>query len=83
MLQQTGAELTRYFFHIRRGDSLIRDDEGMECANLRAAQMEAQASARDAAKAALYAPSTEATSIEIMDEYGYALGAVGFQETRH
>jgi hypothetical protein len=75
--------MTRYYFHIRHGKTFIRDEEGMECVNLRAAEVEAHASARDAAKATLYVPSVEPTSIEIEDEFGYRLGAITFQETRH
>ncbi len=39
--------MMRYFFNIRDGDQLIRDDEGMRCEDMEAARFEARCSARD------------------------------------
>jgi len=75
--------MSRFYFHIRTGDNLVRDDEGMECRDLRAACAEAHASARDAARASLYHPNTTPTSIEIEDEDGDMLGEISFATTRH
>jgi hypothetical protein len=75
--------MSRYYFHIRNAGTLVRDEEGMECRNLRAALAEAHASARDAAKATLYRPNVEPISIEIEDEDGEVFGNISFVTTRH
>jgi hypothetical protein len=38
--------LPRYFFHIRDADEIVRDIDGIEMPDLRAARMEARANAR-------------------------------------
>ena len=72
-----------YYFHIRNGTTLIRDDEGLECRDMKAALAEAFASARDAARAALYHPNAEAGFIQIEDDDGDVVGEIPFSETRH
>lgn len=63
--------MSRYFFHIRDGQILVPDEEGMECRNLLAAQEEAWASAIDMKDAALRSYSARpAASVEIEDELG-------------
>lgn len=64
-----GAQMSRYFFHIRRGQILIRDEEGMECRTMTAVLDEARASARDIASEARWSLDALA-SIEIEDEDG-------------
>jgi hypothetical protein len=64
----------RYYFHIRQGQLLIPDEEGMDCRDLIAVQAEACASAQDLAMAALrsyegYIPG----SVEVEDEQGNAV----------
>jgi hypothetical protein len=39
--------MPRYFFHIRDGDHVTRDDEGEELPDLKAVEREARLSARD------------------------------------
>ena len=72
-----------YYFHIRCGTTLIRDDEGLECRDMKAALAEAFASARDAARATLYRPNVEASFIQIEDDDGDVVGEIPFTETRH
>jgi hypothetical protein len=75
--------VNRYYFHIRKDGALVRDEEGLECCDLRAALAEAHASARDIAKTTLYDATGTPMSIEIEDEDGFAMGAVIVMETRH
>jgi hypothetical protein len=63
--------MSRYFFHIRDGEFLVPDEEGMECRNMRAVNDEARASARDIANAALHRQSvTIIATIAVEDELG-------------
>ena len=39
--------MTRYFFHIRNGEDLLEDDEGIDLPSLAAARKEAVLSARE------------------------------------
>ena len=75
--------MRHYYFHIRSGTTLIRDDEGLECRDMKAALAEAFASARDAARATLYRPNAEAGFIQIEDDDGDVVGEIPFTETRH
>jgi hypothetical protein len=61
----------RYYFHIRDGWTVIADDEGLECASLDAAHVEAQASARDLTGTCRSASS----SVQIADRAGNILGS--------
>jgi hypothetical protein len=68
--------MSRYYFHIRDGDSLIHDDEGMECRDLAAAMEEALFTARDLALTALASGTLRApATVEIEDEDGNVVGA--------
>jgi len=62
--------MSRYFFHIRDGRVLIRDEEGMECRTMAAVLDEARASARDIASEARWGLDAPLASIEIEDEDG-------------
>jgi hypothetical protein len=64
--------MSRYYFHIRNGHILVRDDEGMECRDMRAVQDEAQSSNIDLVQAALRTGAV-AASIEVEDEDGNAV----------
>ena len=65
--------MSRYFFHIRDGRILVRDEEGMECRTMAAVLDEARASARDMASEARWSLVTPRASIEIEDENGNAV----------
>ena len=69
--------MPRYFFHIRRGEDLIPDDEGGEFKDLEAAKDEAAHSCRDLAVQEIRqgGPVTFC-QVEIMDESGMLLGTI-------
>lgn len=70
--------MSRYYFHIRDGQILIPDEEGMECRNMIAVHIEARASARDLANTALRNKSAVLpASIEIEDEQGHEVDQLG------
>jgi len=64
--------MTRYFFHIRDGDSLVLDEDGCELPNLAAAKREALQSAGDLLRQAkrnrIFA--SETPHIEVRDDAG-------------
>ena len=62
--------MSRYFFHIRDGRILVRDEEGMECRTMAAVLQEARASARDIASEARWSVGAPLASIEVEDEDG-------------
>ena len=63
--------MSRYFFHIHNAQSLVRDEEGMECPDLVAMRREAFLSACDMARAALKNPMGACpATIEVEDEQG-------------
>lgn len=69
--------MPRYFFHILSGGLTVPDDEGMDLADLGAAQQEALASARDLARSAdKDGFGKESRSVQIVDAAGTILGAV-------
>ena len=69
--------MPRYYFHIRDGKSLIRDEEGTELADPEAAHAEALASARDLALDAIRSHNPiDGRSIEIVSEFGDAIETV-------
>lgn len=74
----------RYFFHIRDGVGLIRDEEGMELPDIAAAHREALASARDVmledVKAAM---SPVARWVEITDAQDRVLASIAVREIGH
>ena len=63
-----------YYFHIRDGQFLVPDEEGMECRTLTAVQEEAHASAHDLLNAAIRSRSLHApAAVEVEDEDGNAV----------
>jgi hypothetical protein len=73
----------RYFFHIRHAETLVLDDEGIECLGLPAAQTEAFFSACDLSRAAVLAELICDASVEITDFDGKLLGSFPVQSTLH
>lgn len=76
--------MKRYYFHIRDGTTLILDEEGIACRNMRAVQQEALLSIIDLEKAAFRRFSDASiASIEIEDEDGKHIGTVSMRQTLH
>jgi uncharacterized protein DUF6894 len=62
----------RYYFDLRDDDGLVADDEGVELADLRAAEKEAFQALADAVKDAFTRPlgHLSETAIQVRDESG-------------
>jgi hypothetical protein len=69
--------MPRYYFHVRDGAELIRDEEGTELADPEAARAEALASARDLALDEIRSQHrVDGRQIEIASEFGDTIGTV-------
>ena len=66
--------MPRYFFHIRDGEYLLRDDEGMILTSDFAVKIEAYASACDVARQTEY--NSRGCSVEVTDESGAVIDRV-------
>ncbi len=74
--------MPRYYFHIRDGKDLIRDEEGTELADPEAAHAEAMASARDLALDEIRSHNrVDGRSIEIVSEFGAMIDTVAVRES--
>jgi hypothetical protein len=63
--------MPKYFFHVRNGDELIEDPEGMELPNVVAARAEATQAARDVvAERVRFGSNPKGDAFEIWDENG-------------
>jgi hypothetical protein len=72
----SGAQMRRFFFHIRDGSSLISDDEGMEFADASAVENEARLSANDIASQYMRANrSTVGLKIEVESDSGAVIAS--------
>jgi hypothetical protein len=68
------SRMPRYYFHIRDGDTVIRDDEGTELPDFEAAQFEARMCARELIVECLRSgQEINGRKIEIADEGGAIL----------
>jgi hypothetical protein len=66
--------MSRYYFHIRDGETLVPDEEGTECRDMVAVQEEARASVRDLFNVAILSFSRQPLAfIVIEDEDGNAV----------
>ena len=80
--------MARYFFHVREGSILNRDEEGQELPNAEAARREALSSAREIlGEKLLHGGSLDSRTIEIADETGHVVDELNtrdilFQEGR-
>lgn len=73
--------MPRYFFHVREGNQLHRDEEGQELANAEAARREAINSTREIlSEKLLHGGSLNHRSIEIADETGHVVDVVGSRD---
>jgi hypothetical protein len=74
----------RFFFHIRDGESVISDEEGMDLPDRMAVIREAQLSALDLAHQYMTARKpTSRLKIEIEDESGAIIGSRHVRDALH
>jgi hypothetical protein len=72
--------MSRFYFHIRQGNGLLVDDEGMLLCDAAAASAEAFQSTRDLSQASIRAgKGLDGSLIVIMDEQGRTLGPAGLR----
>ena len=73
--------MPRYFFHVREGSTLNRDDEGQELPDVEAARREAIATGREIlGEKLLHGGSLNGRSIEIADETGRVVDVVNARD---
>ncbi len=73
--------MPRFYFHLRRGDSVDNDDDGTECADAAAARQEAIATARELLANAIKSGRNDTfDSIIVADDCGQELTTVAFSE---
>jgi uncharacterized protein DUF6894 len=73
--------MPRYFFHVREGSILNRDEEGQELADAEAARREAISSTREIlGEKLLHGGSLNHRTIEIADETGYVVDVVNSRD---
>ena len=73
--------MPRYFFHVREGSVLSRDEEGQELADAEAARAEAVSSAREIlGETLLHGGSLNHRTIEIADETGHVVDVVNSRD---
>ncbi len=73
--------MPRYYLHVRDGDVLITDNEGVELPDLAAAFEEARASVREFAIEALkQRRAVDRIAIELHDGQGNLLGVIAFSD---
>jgi hypothetical protein len=66
--------MPRYYFHIRVGDRLIEDEEGLEFATVEQARREALASVADRIRDASFASKPfPAEELVVTDQYGHEI----------
>jgi hypothetical protein len=71
----------RYYFNIREGSELIRDEEGTELPDPEAAHAEALASARDLAMDEIRRHNrVDGRKIEIVSEFGDVIDMIAVRE---
>jgi hypothetical protein len=80
----SGQQMGRFFFHIRDGESVVSDEEGMELPNRMAVDEEAQFSVIDIARQCMNARKpTSRLKIEIEDESGAVIGSRSVRDALH
>ncbi|WP_337269100.1 DUF6894 family protein [Oryzifoliimicrobium ureilyticus] len=73
--------MPRYYFHIREGDDLAHDDEGLDLPDLETAQKEALEAARDMLVELIRSGlPVNGQCFEICDEKGKVLQVVPFRK---
>ena len=73
--------MPRFFFHVRDGADLSRDEEGQELADIAAARREAISTNREMlGERILHGGALNHRQIEIVDETGHVVDVVSAQE---
>jgi hypothetical protein len=73
--------MPRYYFHIREGQDLVRDEEGTEASDLEAAKSEARDSARDLAIDGIRNKRPlEGRLVEVADGEGKTLAVIAIRD---
>jgi len=73
--------MPRYFFHVREGQTLNRDEEGQDLPNAEAARHEAVNSIREIlSEKLLHGGSLNHRSIEIADETGHVVDEINSRD---
>jgi hypothetical protein len=73
--------MPRYFFHVREGSLLSKDQEGQELSDAEAARHEAVCSSREMlGERLLHGGSLDHRSIEIADETGHIVDVVNSRD---
>jgi hypothetical protein len=73
--------MPRYFFHVREGDILHRDNEGQDLADAAAARSEAVSASREIlGEKLLHGGALDGRTIEITDENGEVVGSVNAKD---
>ena len=76
-INNSANPMPRYFFHVREGSVLNRDEEGQELPNAEAARREAISSAREIlGEKLLHGGSLNHRTIEIADETGHVVDVI-------
>lgn len=76
----TYPRMALFFFHVRDGDKLIRDEEGIDLDSLEDAMREAEAGARDMLDdAVLDGENINHQVVEVMDGDGRPVGKVALR----
>ena len=73
--------MTRYFFHVREGETFSRDTEGQEMPDARAARREAISAGREIlGEKLLHGGMLDCRTIEIADESGQVVEVVNVND---
>jgi hypothetical protein len=73
--------MPRYYFHVREGSTLNRDDEGQELPDAEAARQEAVSVNREIlGEKLLHGGSLDSRTVEIADETGHVVDVVNVRD---
>ncbi len=73
--------MPRYFFHVRQGDTLTRDEEGEELPDAAEARHEAISAGREIlGEKLLHGGGLDSRTIEIADEAGQVIGRINVND---
>ncbi len=72
--------MARFYFHIRKGEALLEDDEGLDLPDLNAAREQALLSAREVVADAVKFGRPAPDCFVITDESGHEVASLSFKE---
>ena len=79
--RSSAKAMPRYYFHVREGSTLNRDEEGQELANAEAARREAISVNREMlGEKLLHGGSLDSRTVEIADETGHVVDVVNARD---